>query len=49
MAWSKQARHIGKPTCGAKHVHCGNCMTYAMVWREHLLRKVNTARMGLEN
>lgn len=48
MAWSKQARHIGKPVCGAKHKHCGNCMTYALGWREHLLRKVNTARMGLE-
>jgi hypothetical protein len=40
LAWSRRARWIGKPAlpqCSG-HVHCGNCLPFALHWRAELLR-----------
>lgn len=40
MAWSLDARRRGQPLPGHTHVHCGNCLDYALQWRARLHGKL---------
>ncbi|WP_186762979.1 deazapurine DNA modification protein DpdA family protein [Lentzea tibetensis] len=41
LAWSEDARRIGRPVCGTVHPrggkNCANCLPYALQWRARLL------------
>lgn len=38
MAWSVEARRLGRPTCGStRHRNCANCLPYALAWRERVV------------
>lgn len=37
MAWSLDGRYTGN-RCGGDHKACGNCLTFALAWRERVLR-----------
>lgn len=42
LAWSEDARRIGRPVCGTVHPrggkNCANCLPYALAWRQRLLQ-----------
>lgn len=42
MAWSFRARHA-PPLPGCDHPRCGNCLRFALQWRERLLQKLSEA------
>lgn len=39
MAWSLDARR-GQPLPGHTHVHCGNCLEYALRWRRRAIERM---------
>lgn len=41
MAWSYHARRRA-PLPGHTHIHCGNCQTYALQWRERFIERLTT-------
>lgn len=49
FAWSYTARRERIRLPGCTHVRCGNCLKYALVWRETVLRKnrASTPQMSL--
>ena len=38
LAWSFEARRLGRATCGGAHRNCANCLTYALRWYERVRR-----------
>lgn len=40
MAWSYEARKKKLAFCLATHINCGNCSTYALWWRDNLLKAI---------
>ncbi len=40
LAWSLDARH-SSPLPGHRHRSCANCLTYALAWRDRLIRRLD--------
>lgn len=40
MAWSYDARRLGYSWCGAEHLNCANCLDYALMWRDRLVKRI---------
>jgi len=48
LAWSYDARRNQSVRCGGTHKSCANCMTFALRWREILLRELAAADKQLD-
>ncbi len=46
MAWSFTARHSA-PLVGCTHKACSNCLRYALKWRAHVMRGLETTQMRM--
>jgi hypothetical protein len=46
MAWSYDARYV-PPMEGHTHKNCANCPDYALMWRERMLSRLPTQRVGV--
>jgi hypothetical protein len=45
MAWSFAARRLQRPLLGCSgHKNCANCIRFALLWRDRVLRTIQTAR-----
>jgi hypothetical protein len=40
LAWSYEAVQRGRRIVGHPHRHCGNCMDYALMWRERVVKRL---------
>lgn len=48
LAWSYDARRNQAVRCGGTHKSCANCMTFALQWRQSLLRELQVADSQME-
>lgn len=48
LAWSYDARRNQTVRCGGTHKSCANCMTFALGWRQALLRDISVADSQME-
>lgn len=48
LAWSYDARRNHAVRCGGTHKSCANCLTFALEWRQALLREIQVADSQME-